>query len=429
MSLTRQTIIQSVYFLSAASLFGCGSRAGSGQVNLIVQAINGQAATSLAQASTLHPMGEVASNTNNANVDSILSAAPDEMVVYLQQISGTSGDNSPTVFWTSPTAAGTALTLSNGTVDLSSVGLNSFSITAGDYTGVSLKFARVAQIKGCVQGSWTKTVSSHVGTFEHSHHGTNSYTSEAISPSSHIFCTRSDQSELSAETFSAVTIGDNASYDSLTNSKTDSELVDLDLAMSNDDNLTVAEIRAASVTLDNSLVYSVANGGTAAITLAIDLNRMLRFYANTRADNQPPNPGMKAGTSYFFTTVFPSSVMAFVGDIGSVEGYQLSASQNGGAAVDAWMTLFKDASGAFVSGNVMPDDDDALTILKGGATLASGTLAAAPGANLDLGISLSTITGIVSQSLNGAAACTLVIKSTSQVAPNQTYDLSYQRLL
>jgi hypothetical protein len=81
-----------------------------------------------------------------------------------------------------------------------------------------------------------------------------------------------------------------------------------------------------------------------------------------------------------------------------------------------------------IKASVMPDDDNALTIMKGNGTNVSGLLDS--GLALDLDISSSSISGFRSIPLNATSSATLTInKAMGQNPPGTQYDLSYQRLL
>lgn len=391
--------------------------AAAGKVALLMKAINFSLASRQTQAIS-------ATNTNNIMVDSILSSAPEQMVVYLQSITGISSGSEDVPFWTSAAREGAPISLQSGNVDVSALNVGQIAVPAGSYQGIKLQFARIAQIKGCVTGTFGFDVAANTGPYAQSPAAgaANQYTNETVQRGQTMtFATRSDMSQLSAETFSTALIGHNADFNPALNNKIDSELTDIDLESGNDQNLSIAEIRRASTIVMSEESFTVPENETTTLTLAVDLNRMLRFYANTRSDHQPPNPGMKAGTSYFFTTVFPTSISVFGGPVGSVEGYQISAN-----SVNAWMTVFRDASGLVLSTSVMPDDDNALTILKGRGVAITGQLDT--GLGIDLDISRSSISGFKGVAVNATGSATLTINQGGASAGTQ-YDLTYQRLL
>jgi hypothetical protein len=120
----------------------------------------------------------------------------------------------------------------------------------------------------------------------------------------------------------------------------------------------------------------------AKLTLAVDLNRMLRYYNRGRQD-QSVNPGAPMNKAFFFTTVFADSTHVFVGAPGRIYGYEMIArvcpngetydagtgicSGNNGfhTSVPFWMTLITGSNGGPVKMIMMPDDDNDYTITKG----------------------------------------------------------------
>ena len=224
------------------------------------------------------------------------------------QVSGTNG--AWISVWTSNDAGGTAVSLTSGTLDLAQALGATMELPAGTYQQVSLRLARVAKIKGCIAGVFratslvthTMTASDMLGQYQPQHVGM-TYTNDPITDGlSHTFCTQAARSELSAPSFSMDTIGSNAEFQA----SAEPEFTDVDLGRSNDTGLTPAQISAADTSVSSPLQFSVVSGQQTRLTLAMDLNRQLRYFANTREDFNPPNPGMKTGTSYFFTTIFPT---------------------------------------------------------------------------------------------------------------------------
>ncbi len=310
---------------------------------------------------------------------SILSGPPDAMRIHLKEIDALDASSRWIPLWTSPDAGGTAIDLTAGNLDLGAILGASLSLPAGDYRQVRVTLSRVAQFKGCLSGKFiastptTTTITSGdmLGTYQPRHIG-NTYTNDPITDgASHTFCTQAARSELSQPTFSTGHIGSNAEFQA----PGDPELVDVDLARSNDDGSSPDEIRAATITAGSPLSFSVAEGQESRLTLAVDLDRQLRYFANTRTDFNPPNPGMKTGTSYFFTTVFPDTVMVVAGDVsggasaGWIEGYKLAitnpAPSTSGMDLQEWLTVVRGPDGGVLAGAVIPDDDNDLTIAKG----------------------------------------------------------------
>jgi hypothetical protein len=123
-------------------------------------------------------------------------------------------------------------------------------------------------------------------------------------------------------------------------------------------------------------------GQRANLSLAIDSNRMLRFFNQGRSD-QGPNPSFPVDRSYFFTTLFEDSIFVFAGRPGGIQGYEwlarhctkesgCSEGDNKLTYVKGWMTIIFDSEGKPLVNNIMPDDDNTLTTLKGSNQGAGG---------------------------------------------------------
>lgn len=196
-------------------------------------------------------------------------------------------------------------------------------------------------------------------------HAGNVYSNDPITDEQvHTFCTAADRSEVAVGTFTTALVGSNAQFEAVETP----ELTEIDLALDNRENLDAPARRAATVTVATPGSFSVAEATDVSLTLAMDLNRMLRYFANTRAELGAPNPNMKGGTSYFFTTVFPFSTVLVAGEGATIEGYRLTvvaASELGASQVPGWLTVIRGADGAVVGGVVIGDDDNDLTVAKG----------------------------------------------------------------
>src|SRR3989339_154325 len=130
---------------------------------------------------------------------------------------------------------------------------------------------------------------------------------------------------------------------------------------------------------DNSISFPVTEVDSTTITILIDIDRMLRFYIGlNEISHGGVDPTDPADKSYFFChTLFNSSVAAFFGAPGSIQGYRteyasydsshviVSTSTWSPWGVDGWMTLIYDSHGNFMAGNIVGDDDNALTVAKG----------------------------------------------------------------
>ena len=130
-----------------------------------------------------------------------------------------------------------------------------------------------------------------------------------------------------------------------------------------------------TVLVQSDYEVEIVEGGNPTITILFDLNRMLRFYNGMNPDlgHGGVNPDDPTDKAYFFAhSVFGDSIGVFIGDAGRIEGYQAiyvnydgSVGDGTEAGVEAWMTLVFDANDNFLSGHLIGDDDNALTVAKG----------------------------------------------------------------
>ena len=126
----------------------------------------------------------------------------------------------------------------------------------------------------------------------------------------------------------------------------------------------------SALTIQTPLDFTPNELETPTLTFLFDLSRVLRFYdggnTNEHGGVNPSDPGDHA---YFFChSVFSNSVATFFGDVGQIQGYEtLYACHRDGnlEGVTGWMTLIFNPDGEFISGILIGDDDNALTIAKG----------------------------------------------------------------
>jgi hypothetical protein len=124
-------------------------------------------------------------------------------------------------------------------------------------------------------------------------------------------------------------------------------------------------------TIETPCNAAIGDSSMSQITILIDLNRLLRFYngVSTTSGPNPPDPADKA---YFFGhSLLGTFIAPFFGAPGSIEGYKTvySAEHPGtNEGVYGWMTLVYGPSGDLMTGMLMGDDDNALTIAKGRVT-------------------------------------------------------------
>lgn len=144
---------------------------------------------------------------------------------------------------------------------------------------------------------------------------------------------------------------------------------------------------------------------------------------------------MKAGTSYFFTSVFLDSMALAPAAGATIEGYavDITVNQDSGGTpfvVSEWMTVIRGPDGK-VLGGVIVADDDALTIAKGNL---DPNASAATGSTrwrvaFRLGSSTGSLEGFTFLPINGTGSCTLIPLQNASIPGGGAYQVSYTRLL
>lgn len=225
--------------------------------------------------------------------------------------------------------------------------LGNVSAEVGTYGTLGVEYYVKAQAKGCVSGDYRSDGSAAV-------------------TGRHTYCTRAAHS-----TFSTPLGGTNADFEDQTPQE-----MDFSLSMNpNDLSDPTATLYEAYPIRDG---IEIGGDSTATLTMVIDVNRMLRFY-NQGMKDQGPNPGMPTNRSFFYTTVFDGSAFVFVGQPGDIKGFAFVTNACADQAtipadhicvdnpfvVAGWITLIFDKSGNPIVTNLMPDDDNTLTVIKG----------------------------------------------------------------
>ena len=127
---------------------------------------------------------------------------------------------------------------------------------------------------------------------------------------------------------------------------------------------------------------------TPKITLLVDTNRMLRFDNGNRENSSCSGGNFRDDSNvcapYFFNNILGDSSFVFVGQVGEIQGYSWSTLVESAADqataeannltcqntdsciyVNGWLTIIKQADGTPYLNSFHPDDDNALTVLKG----------------------------------------------------------------
>ncbi len=371
--------------LSACGGGGGGSRIGTnpcdegavcGELALSLDAVNAGGGTTLrAGAPVAAAALALAPEPPPWRSSGIISGPPDELRLYVKLIAAApAGGGDLVPIFSSPDDRGTLVSLTSGAVDLAgALGVAGFQLPPGDYERLEVDFSRVAEISGCVSGVFQQSdpVTGRVRDLNPGwaasapRHADNVYSNDPIADlEPHTFCTTTSRSEVAVGTFTTETVGSNDDFEAV-ETPTPTEI---DLALDNRDDLDRQARIQATVTIATPGTFSVAETTPVSLKLAMDLDRMLRYFANTRSELGAPNPNMKGGTSYFFTTVFPFSTVLVADENATVEGYRLTViatSNQGSGQVPGWLTVIRDADGDVVGGMVMGDDDNDLTVAKG----------------------------------------------------------------
>ncbi len=319
-----------------------------------------------------------------------------------------------------PNAKGECPPLSSS--DAKSGRVAELEVPANTYKSVTIYYKRKAEVQGCVSGYFHETWG-----------GTGSVVEKST------FCTQAnlamydksgggaytDFEDKTAELTSIDLLGANPKTEgSFPNSGTD---------------LNPSEIMRIEFPIPGNI--EISPDKVAQLTLAIDTNRILRFFSDHHSaivGNKGPGPDAISDKSYFFTSNFKESQFMFVGQPGNIYGYELltlpcskkakadiagfttaddyNCTNSDEQALSAWLTIIEDSKGSLLSANIFPDDDLSYVALKGSnldltydsakrsfdyawgknwTTNSDGTL------NITYGLSSSTDNGDISYSLRG----------------------------
>lgn len=372
LAIDNGTVALSVNVLSTASSF-TAANATTANLNKAAHAGSLAVATTLAlDAST------AAGSTSDApafHAYSIASGPPDGFKISVTRIAlRTEPSAQPTVLFDLP--AGAELAVDSGTLSLGALA-TSLPAPVGIYKELEISVLREAHIKGCVEADYQQPGGSVTGA--------------ANVTGVHKYCTVSGFSGF-----------DDPKANGATFEQTPAEFMSFDLG-------AVFQVDSAAHRTDTvgfkyplNPPLTVTKDASFDLSLVLDLNRVLRFYNRNRVD-QGPNPSAPTDRPYFFNSIFAQSFYAFAGKPGRIYGYELIASNCPKASADlttfacstpgavgAWMTVITDPQGAPLVVSVNPNDDNDLTILKGGINglspfLTAGTVAG----RVDLSYALS----------------------------------------
>ena len=328
-------VAYTIIFVSLAGFFlvlsGCSSDGGgkSGAVTIAVSSFREGGAAPLITKSdgVFRP-----AFTNNPTflAGYIDSGPPDYVIVTLETIYLEGPDQSVLVW-----EGEKDIMLDGGDVDLSELNGELGQIAVGTYNQLKLSFNSTARIKGTLTGLFRMSDDPYTE-LDLTIHTRANFPYDAVNQTG------------GAVDYDEFTIGEAEEMDVSIGANGDTVLVQFDYEM------------------------EIVEGDNPTITILFDLNRMLRFY-NGLSEESGPNPGDEWANAYFFAhSVFGDSIGVFLGDAGRIEGYQAiyvnydtQIGDGTEAGVEAWMTLVFDANDNFLSGHLIGDDDNALTVAKG----------------------------------------------------------------
>ncbi len=347
------------------------------------------------------------------------SGSPDNMTLYLKSIVLSTQDSGKTAtLFESTDPDGDAITISNangGTISLAALAAaidaevddegNTIEteIPTGTFDQLAVTFRNEADITGCIEEIWAATPEGVSGvsgnTCISGSEGCNTLTAGTYK-----VCTGAATDSTSSEPitiFDLVTQAGAAAASSVTDQAQFSDYVAA-TATETQVNLNLRDTDAGSDNF-NPLADATFNvevptitledGGSVNLTLAFDMNLLLRFEGNTRyqrgnadasqnGDFHPLGNVMDAlnGTkeldaAYFHTSYLPDIMAVYIGEPGTVEGYEVTscyAFKNNGVedpndlrTVESWMTMIFDSVGELVTGIATPKDDAGMVIVKG----------------------------------------------------------------
>lgn len=230
----------------------------------------------------------------------------------------------------------------------------------GTFSSLSMRIKSKGLVKGCVAGHFMYKVADNAD------------------DKVHTFCTQADKSLYTSGKDSFT----NSDFESVNNSKP-AEFMDFALDPSAADYQT-----QDSIYLTFPIAGGVVIDGETApqITLGVDLGRVLRF-DGLFADHPREEQGKIQSEGARFFPLLPASYQfVFVGKPGQVFGHRwhgaaqvvntsaevpadrtcIASNPDGCHMIAGWMTTIFQGDGSPIAFNVMPDDDNALTVLKGG---------------------------------------------------------------
>lgn len=353
------------------------------------------------------------------------SGAPDSMNLYLKSIVLSTQDSGKTAtLFESTDPDGDKITISNangGTISLAALAAaidaevddegNTIEaeVNTGTFNQLAVTFRNEADITGCIEQAWAATPQ---GTSGNQCDETNNEACNVLAAATYKVCTGAATDTTSSEPITIFDLVDTggAQQSGFTAQAQFSDYVATEAAETQV-NLNIRDTEAgdnfsplADATFNVEVpTVTLEDGGSVNLTLAFDMNLLLRFEGNTRYQRGNPDASQNGDfhplanvmaalnndkdldAAYFHTSYLPDVMAVYIGEPGTVEGYEvLSCYQfkdNSGnlvtgdfRTVESWMTMIFDTSGDLVTGITTPKDDAGMVIVKGSVNKTDATV-------------------------------------------------------
>ena len=380
-------------FIVASFASACGDDGVKGKLTLQMQAVSSAALAAQGAALTLARDETECSAIYKASNSQ--SGAADSIKVFVKKIviddydADTGSGGAPITIFESSDSGGAELELSSGKVDLSELldydaGLTALEPEAGGaeleegiegvvaevepktYRRIQMTLANRALVKGCISTDWAGDEGPNAATCADGAAAAD--LCDPLTTGIHTFCTQSAYD-------STTVFADDANIPTSAYEGVSAQEVEVPLEWLND---TAGDLTAEVTYYFNTPDTVVDEENQPTLTLALDLNTMLSFEANTRTEGTNSfnsgadmSGGAKYDKAFFYTSRINNQMMAFLGDVGDIHGYKVDScyffneDTSDARAVKSWMTVIFDADGNVATGLVTPTDAAGFVLLKG----------------------------------------------------------------
>jgi hypothetical protein len=396
---TMSRLLSLFIVVSFASACGDdGDNAAKGKLTLQMQAVSSAALAAQGAALSLaRDEGDCSATYQASNSQ---SGAADSVKVFVKKIviddydADTGSSTAPITIFESSESSGAELELSSGKVDLSELldydaGLTALEpeaegtgeagaeevvegvvaeVEPKTYRRISLTLANRALIKGCIMADWAGEEGPNAETCVDG--AAAEGLCDPLDSGIHTFCTQSAYD-------STAVFADDANVPTSYYEGEGVSAQEIEVPLEWLDATTAMDLTSEVTYRFNTPETVVDEENQPTLTLAIDLNTMLSFEANTRTEGTNPfNSGV--GTTpatydkaFFYASRINNQMMAFLGEVGDIHGYSVNScyfnnnDTSDARAVKSWMTVIFDAAGDIATGLVTPTDAAGYVLLKG----------------------------------------------------------------